>query len=223
MLGVGSGGDAQAVYVGGTLATEVYFGGVRVWPDKLSELFTFSYTGNNSYSEESWTVPAGAKRVDLIVCGSGGGGSNGTLLLGQGVGGSAGRWANIVLAVGTHIAAGSTVKFVIGRGGSGGGALNIPTDGFNSRADYTRLTNSYYPVGSGGKALASAGATGGSAGNLTLNGYTYTGGVGGSNNGTGPGSAGGVPGGGGGGGGQQAITQLGGDGGHGECYARVYY
>jgi hypothetical protein len=118
--------------------------------------------------------------------------------------------------VGTQVPAGSTVKFNIGRGGEGGGALNIPGDGFNSVATYTQLTSGLYnPVGAGGRALASSNATGGSPGNLTVNGYTYTGGVGGSNNGTGPGTPGGAPGAGGGGGAQQAATQLGGAGGHG--------
>lgn len=221
MFSVGGKGNALAVYVGNTEAREIYLGGTRVWPE--STLVTFNYAGTSQSYQRTWTVPVGAKRVDLIVCGGGAGGSNGTLVLGQGVGGGAGEWGRVSLVVGEQIAAGSTVTFNIGRGGAGGGALNTPVNGWGSDATYTALAGLVRPIGNGGKALASSNARGGSPGDLVFNGYTYTGGVGGSNNGTGPGTDGTAPGAGGGGGGQQFLTQLGGDGGHGIAYARVYY
>jgi hypothetical protein len=221
MLGVGATGNALAVYAGNVPAAEVYLGSQRVWPE--SDLYTFSYTGNSTSATHNWVIPTGAKRVDLIVCGSGAGGSNGTPLLGPGVGGGPGQWASVILTVGTNVAAGATVTFNIGKGGTGGGALNIPGSGYSSDANYQAIGQLIRPIGNGGKALASTNAIGGTPTALTVNGYTYTGGAGGSNNGTGPGTAGGVPGGGGGGGGQAVLTQLGGDGGHGVAYARVYY
>ena len=220
MLGVGT-QDAKYVYVGNVAAQEVYLGGVKVWPTAVPpQLFTFTaYT--------TWAIPAGATKVDLVMCGAGGGAGNGTLVGGPGYGGYAGKWFGKTLVVGTDIAAGASITFTPGKGGAGGGALNTPAKGEASTADYV-------PSGGVMATLTGAGgdpgdflnptAQGLSPGNYTFDGYTYTGGVGGNTSANnGPGTDGTAPGGGGGGGGKQTLTQLGGAGGAGVCYARVYF
>jgi hypothetical protein len=230
MLNVGS--STAQVYVGNTLASEVYLGTVKVWPDKAPELFTFPYVSGLA-TQHNWNIPSGAKHVDLIVCGAGGGGSNGTLVLGNGKGGSAGKWNSTRVSIGIHVGAGSLIQFSVGNPGAGGGALNTPGRGGSTAAYYERIPlptsdiTTYDQVtvtGDGGKPLDAPGVEGVASGNFIFNGFTYPGGAGGGNPGTGPGKPGTAPGGGGGGGGgQQAVTQLGAAGGGGIAYARVFY
>ena len=222
MLNVGS--STAQVYVGITLASEVYLGTVKVWPDKAPELFTFPYVSGLA-TQHNWNIPAGAKHVDVILCGGGGGGSNGTLALGNGKGGSAGLWKGIRLTPGVDTAAGSLIQFSVGNPGEGGGALNTPGRGGSTGATYKTNAGDTLPtvIGDGGKPLDAPGVEGVSSGNFTYNGYTYPGGAGGGNPGTGPGKPGTAPGGGGGGGGSQFATQLGANGGGGIAYARVFY
>jgi hypothetical protein len=229
MLGVGS--STAQVYVGITLASSVYLGTEKVWPDKAPELFTFSYVSGLA-TQHNWNIPSGAKHVDLIVCGGGGGGSNGTLVLGNGKGGSAGLWNSARVSIGIHVGAGSLMQFSVGNPGDGGGALNTPGRGGTTAAYYERIPlptsdlTTYDQVniqGAGGKPLDAPGVEGVASGNFTFNGYTYPGGAGGGHPGTGPGIPGSAPGGGGSGGGSQFATQLGAPGGAGIAYARVFY
>jgi hypothetical protein len=215
---------ASKVYVGGTLASAVYLGSTKVWASFTPGTTTFSTVGTSTY-----TIPAGAQYLDIIVCSGGEAGTNGTL--GNGQGGKAG-----VFNGGTFILGGSgnvnripltttTLSVVVGAGGASNGA-----DGAKSSVTGTGLywgflfSGTWYPGepspsifdamgGAGGMGVVNV--AGGTSTGSTVSGINYAGGAGGVTLGT----AGAAPGGGGAGGG---FGGAGGKGGDGRVWIRAY-
>lgn len=122
----------------------------------------FTTTGANT-----WTKPAGAKSVTVIVIGAGGGGGSGsrgtTGVRSGGAGGGAGGYseANFNAAV-----LGATETIIVGAGGNGGTAVSADGNGNNGSngsksafGDYLRASG-----GAGGEGGSATGASGGSGG-----------------------------------------------------------
>jgi hypothetical protein len=146
-------------------------------------------------SSGTYTVPAFATTIDVVLLGAGAGGEDGGILFQDGASGRAGSWASATLTSGVTFTGGS-ISVTVGTGGSAnggaGGASSISASG------YAGLT-----------AAGGSGSGNSSPGNLTYAGTTYVGGSGGSQ-----GHAGNPPGG-GGGGGKGGFIQSDGPGGPG--------
>ena len=173
----------------------------------------------------SYTIPAGATKVDVVAFGGGGGGNSSGAFGDADGGGEAGSAFKTytVGSTGSDFAAGGTITGSNGLGGSGGvGAFGSPGGG----AATTVIGGLSAP---GGRAADQGAGNphGGTPAPVTLNGRVYVGGEGGNRVGTGaignsPATDGGVGGGGGGGGGSSATSNPGGNGGGGATYMYFY-
>ena len=164
----------------------------------------------------TYTIPAGATRMDVVIFGGGGGGGS-SGALGDGLGGRSASSTYATFVIGTDFAAGATVTGYNGKGGAG------KTGGFgqaDSGEPTTFATNKLSAIGGlGGDGLGDS--QGGTPKTVTYNSRVYVGGQGGAATST-NGSNGAVGGGGGGGGEQSAIGNNGGDGGSGRTYLYFY-
>jgi hypothetical protein len=153
-----------------------------VYPDKQKAFVT---PGVMTQKLETWVTT-----VDLVSLGQGGGGqgeTGGTV----GRGGSPGQWATRTLVVGTDIVAGGTLTITIQADPSSSG-VNAPASGGAYFADGhagAATVISWVDPGGTARSLSGAGGAGGglangsnlttygqSPGNITFNGYAYTGG-----------------------------------------------
>ncbi|QZE10453.1 hypothetical protein SEA_SCOOBYDOOBYDOO_107 [Mycobacterium phage ScoobyDoobyDoo] len=163
---------------------------------------TFSSTGSWSY-----TIPFWATHLTVVGIGGGRSGNSGGSTS-AGVGGAAGSWNGVTVAV-ASLGGVTTLSGTVGTGGS--------PSGNNGAATTCTQLGLTCAGGSGG---SPAGRSGQDAGNYTFDGVTYTGGAGGSSAGSNSaGSAGDAPGGGGQGGGSVLfVGQAGGAGGAGRLW-----
>jgi hypothetical protein len=140
-LAVANGGTAKTTLTSGGILTGSA-SGVGTIPNTAGTYDTFSilkHNGTNWYMTDvsrknfyeayvgsyTWTKPAGARKIKVIMIGGGGGGSSGWLrnltsqsVVGGGGGGSGGYsevWFNV-----SNLADGATIPFYVGAGGSGG-------------------------------------------------------------------------------------------------------
>ena len=208
----------MSLFLGGTKIDGVYLG-------RPASTFTPFEAKIVTAGNWSYTIPAGATKVD-VVCFGGGGGGNSSGAFGDADGGVEAGSAfktYTVGSTGSDFAAGGTITGSNGLGGSGGvGAFGSPGGG----AATTVIGGLSAP---GGRAADSGAGNphGGTPAPVTFNGRVYVGGEGGNRVGTGPisnspATDGGVGGGGGGGGGASATSNPGGKGGNGATYLYFY-
>jgi len=207
-----------SLFLGGTKIDGVYLG-------RPASTFTPVEVKIITAGAWSYTIPAGATKID-VVCFGGGGGGNGSGAFGDADGGSEGGSAfktYTVGSTGSDFAAGGTITGSNGLGGKYG------TGPFDNPGPGTATTVIGGLSAPGGK-QADDGAgnpQGGTPAPVTLNGRVYVGGQGGNRVGTGPigdspATDGEVGGGGGGGGGASATNNRGGKGGGGATYLYFY-
>ncbi|AGK88219.1 minor tail protein [Mycobacterium phage WIVsmall] len=169
---------------------------------------TQQFTTAGAYT---YSIPAHAIYIDIILLGGGEGGENGRAAFQSGSGGQAGKFTTLKLQRGVDIPWSlMQISGTVGTaGGSNGGAGGGTTAIISGLGTYT---------GAGGNGQVS-GQNGQSAGSVTYNGVTYTGG----NGGTGNGGAGSAPGGGGAGGNGGLFSgSSGGAGAVGRAWFRAY-
>lgn len=199
-----TGAGVTATASGNDVTLAITSGGIS-----SADIQEFSTVGTST-----WTKPAGAKTVHVVIFGGGGGGGSGrrratgsiaTAAWGGGAGGGGGR-AEFWLSAS---ALGSTESVVVGAGGTGGIARTVDdSTGANGGAGSASSFGSFSVRGGGSGVGGSAssgsgGLGGGSLGEFASANTTYSSTGGGGNSGAGAvGNRGGLrPGGGGGGGG----------------------
>lgn len=164
------------------------------FPPLATTTTTYSTAGTQTF-----TIPRNADYLDIILLGGGGGGGGHTFgSANGGTGGGAGSWNTITLQRGVHIPwTALTLTILVGAAGSGANGANGSVGGDS----ILRLNGTTLLTASGGTAGTVNGAFnptgGGSPGNTTYNGTTYTGGTGGSGGNSGAATAPGAGGGGG--------------------------
>ena len=120
----------------------------------------------------SYTVPAGAKAVQIQVWGAGGGGSKGYSNL-KGTGGSGGGFAQKTMT----ITGGSVLSATVGTGGNGATTSgNGATGGTSSVSSGSVIVSA--SGGEGGISTSTPSGTGGASGDFVTGDFGYTGGVG---------------------------------------------
>lgn len=177
-------------------ARTISFGGSCTFgfPPLATTTTTYSTAGTQTF-----TIPRNADYLDIILLGGGGGGGGHTFgSANGGTGGGAGSWNTITLQRGVHIPwTALTLTILVGAAGSGANGANGSVGGDS----ILRLNGTTLLTASGGTAGTVNGAFnptgGGSPGNTTYNGTTYTGGTGGSGGNSGAATAPGAGGGGG--------------------------
>lgn len=115
-------------------------------------------------SSGTWTKPAGAKSVDVVVIAGGGGGSSGRVNAGQwgGAGGGGGSYSSRKAIPASVL--GSTEAVTVGQGGIGGAAVNTPNAASNAgTAGGTSSFGEWVFAGGGSGATGGNGPAGGSA------------------------------------------------------------
>jgi hypothetical protein len=218
-----SNADAEAVFVGGTAAAEVYLGTVKVWPTStgstgvMGENLVTNTSNTAAGIDRTLTIPAGATTFDVVLIGGGGGGGDGGTL-GPGEGGGCGTWATATYTVGTDYPAGHKLQMFVGAGGDGGVALTNTSGVVGGGAVLVSADGQRYPLSSaGGSPNSMPDRTGATPPDCIYNGRTYKGGAGGvsaNQNGV----NGQAPGGGGQGGNNEVTGNTGGTGGSGGIY-----
>lgn len=136
------GGEIDKVYVGSSLADAVYYQGEKVWPPFEPTLVSVTTPGSFSVP---W--PAGATKVDRVLCGGGGEGG-----WSFGAGGNGGNTSATVGA--------STLTASGGNGGSGGAPVTTPGGSPGQRSWNGRV----YDGGVGGAVNQPGGSPGGGGG-----------------------------------------------------------
>ncbi len=221
-----SNADAENVYLGTVAAQAVYLGTTMVWPPVtgtpgvMGENLIINPT-NDRYGE-LWqlAVPAAATTVDVVMIGGGGGAQDGGTL-GSGKGGGVGNWVTATYTIATDYP-GRVMAGIAGRGGVGAGSIlnAYAQDGFATTL--LKADNSAIAIQSGGgKKESASGRDGATPPDITFNGRTYKGGLGG-NSPNKNGSSGQAPGGGGQGGDTEITGTTGGRGGSGGIYLFFY-
>ncbi|ASR77113.1 minor tail protein [Mycobacterium phage MyraDee] len=163
------------IYLGTSPVSRCFLGNELVWLTALvGGTQTFTTVGAFAFD-----IPNGARYIDYVLLGAGGGGGNGSLFL-PGNGGAAGQWLVGTLERGVDLPWSVTQLLgsvgAPGAAGSGGGATN----GGNGGA--TILSSLSAPGGSGGAGWGNGTRNGASPSPVTqnYNGFPYTAGTGGS-------------------------------------------
>ncbi len=161
------------------IANAVYLGAEKVWPVITKAEQIFSTPGTSTY-----TVPAGAKMIDIVCLGGGGGGGKGDIG-GPGHGGKQGNWVGRTLRVGLDVQANQSVSVLVGKGGKGNADL-LDATGPGATGEPSWVSGFVEaPGGIGGSTGGLTQQEGmpdqapGMPGNFTFNGRSYVGGVGG--------------------------------------------
>jgi hypothetical protein len=161
------------------IANAVYLGAEKVWPVITKAEQIFSTPGTFTY-----TVPAGAKMIDIVCLGGAGGGGKGDIS-GPGHGGVQGSWLGRTLRVGLDIQANQSVSVLVGKGGKGNTDLLDATGPGATGEPSWVLGFVEAPGGIGGSTggitnqQGMPGTAGGEPANFVFNGRTYVGGKGG--------------------------------------------
>jgi hypothetical protein len=151
-------GDVASLNTGGIWTT---VGG----PGALPQVNYITATGVTSY-----TIPATAQTLDVLIIGGGAGGSSGALAAAGNAGGGAGGGGGGVSRTQFSVAAlTSPVSVTVGTGGAGGAAITSTGAGASGVAGGTTAFGSYMWAGggkasSGGSATNSVAVTGGAGG-----------------------------------------------------------
>ena len=190
----------------------------RPWGLELASEAEDIYSGDqlttfNLYGNFTYTIPAGATHVDVVLLGGGGGGGGGGLLVGDG--GSPGQFSTHTIVRGTTIPAdASQITGTVGEGGAGGRPGRGGANGTVSTATVGSWTRSG-PLGVGSAFNNVNVVSGSGPGTITYNGRQYVGG----SAATTPGQPGNPPGGAGAGG---KSFGEGGAGGRGQVWFYAY-
>ena len=208
LAATGANGQVWFYAYASNLVDAVYLGDVRVWPDITPLTQQYNTAGAHTY-----TIPAGANHLDVIVLGAGGGANSGGGGNTNGGGAGAGSWQATTLNLPQSY---TTLNVTVGAGGIG---TTSPGTGTNGGASSVTATGWAGISSSGGQGGQFQGVTldGSGAGSFTYNGVTYVGGAptGTLNNTADCSKVGNAPGG-GGSGGRGAVTNVGvGPGGNG--------
>jgi len=181
-----------------------------------------AYSGAGTYT---YTIPASATHLDVVLLGAGGGGHGGNPIVptAPGEGGDAGSWSAETLVRGVDFPVDATSLTIVVGGGGSAGPWNSPggTGGSTRRQAISGgKAQTTAAGGAGGSSQNPALSGGDSPGNYTYNGVTYIGGGGAASPPFSNGAKGSAPGGGGGGGagGTWGVAWTGGAGADGAAW-----
>jgi hypothetical protein len=161
------------------IASAVYLGAEKVWPVVTGADTTFSIPGTFVYK-----VPSGAKKLDIVALGAGGGGGKGEWL-GEGRGALPGQWAAVTLTVGLDVQIGQALNVIVGAGGEGNSnVLDLGPGKDGGQSTLFGFLTAKGGIGGGSSTSQSIGMPSISGGNpdptnYVYNGKTYVAGVGG--------------------------------------------
>jgi hypothetical protein len=163
-----TGSSASKVYLGSTAVSAVYLGTTAIYKS-TPELTTYSTAGTFTY-----TIPSWCSYYDIVCLGGGQAGGVGSLLV-TGQGGAAGSWYTTTVTRANFLST-TTLTVFIGAAQVG----MVGTQQWNNPGKpglAATVTGGFGTVSGAGGTGGNGGLNGGSPGNRTLNGVTYTGGV----------------------------------------------
>ena len=123
----------------------------------------------------SYTVPAGANKIDVVMLGGGAGSNCGGAGGDEGLGGGAGLWFQTTLTVGVEVAPGAVITGTVGAGGTAGTPGLTGNPGGMGQA--TTIPALSMTAGGGLAPAAGWSGDGRSPGNITWNNRIYYGGA----------------------------------------------